>query len=183
MSSLNVRWYASNTIQPAITHSAMVLSIAASTSERWYPNVRSADAAFSANRMAMRAIRIARASVNMCPRVGYEGQAARQDATHDFGQHVGRNQREGDNQAPPARTPQVVSMVVAAVVVVIMSVVIMPMVVVVVVDVVVVFIMPMVVVAVIVVVMPVRRGHDRRAHGRGRGRHRSHARPRRQIDS
>ena len=67
MSSLNVRWYASNTIQPAITHSAMVLSIAASTSERWYPNVRSADAAFSANRMAMRAIRIARASVSMCP--------------------------------------------------------------------------------------------------------------------
>ena len=45
----------------------MVLKKAASTSVRWYPNVRSTDAALSAIHMAMSAIRMAAASVSMWP--------------------------------------------------------------------------------------------------------------------
>ena len=45
----------------------MVLNMAANTSVRWKPNVRSAVSALSANHMATSAIAIAAASVSMCP--------------------------------------------------------------------------------------------------------------------
>ena len=50
-----------------MSHSAMVLNIAASTSVRWKPKVRSAVAALSANHMATSAMAIAAASVSMWP--------------------------------------------------------------------------------------------------------------------
>ena len=48
--------------------------------------------------------------------VGYECQAARQDASHDLGQHVGRDQGQGDYEVLSARAPQVVGVVVASMV-------------------------------------------------------------------
>ena len=50
-----------------MSHRAMVLIIAASTSVRSKPNVRSAVAVRSATHMAPSAMAMARASVSMCP--------------------------------------------------------------------------------------------------------------------
>ena len=47
--------------------------------------------------------------------VGYEGKAARYDAAHDLGHHVGRDEHQSDDQAALAGTPHVVRVTVVAV--------------------------------------------------------------------
>ena len=44
-------------------------------------------------------------------RVGDERQAARHDPADHFGEHVSRDQHQGDDQTPAAGPPQVVSVV------------------------------------------------------------------------
>ena len=46
--------------------------------------------------------------------VGYESQATRKYASDDLGQHVGRDQRQGDYEVLATSAPQVVGMVVAS---------------------------------------------------------------------